>query len=136
VEDIPELIDMFVKSLAQKHGKVIYKISKLVSEALKKYSWPGNIRELENVIEHAVIVSNSDTIKLKDINPSIANKDVRSTQKEDILVSLQEAERDHILKALKLTNWQIHGETGAANILGINPNTLRSRIKKLNIQKS
>jgi PAS domain S-box-containing protein len=135
VEDIPELINMFVKNLAQRHGKTINKISKLVNEALIKYSWPGNIRELENVIEHAVIVASSDTIKLKDITPGIAGKASRTILDKDSLVSLQEAERDHILKALKLTNWQIHGETGAANILDINPNTLRSRMKKLNIIK-
>lgn len=135
VDDIPELIDLFVKRIAKKHGKAIIKISKLVSEELKKYSWPGNIRELENVIEHAVIVSNSDTIKLKDINPAIVNNETISSKNKEALVSLQEAERDHIIKALKLTQWQIHGETGAANILGINPNTLRSRMKKLNIVK-
>ena len=135
VDDIPELIDLFVKRIAKKHGKTITKISKLVSEELKKYLWPGNIRELENVIEHAVIVSNSDTIKLKDINPAIVTEDTRLNKNKEALVSLQEAERDHILKALKLSKWQIHGETGAANILEINPNTLRSRMKKLDIVK-
>jgi DNA-binding NtrC family response regulator len=135
VEDIPELIDLFVKRIAKKYGKTIIKISKLVNEELKNYSWPGNIRELENVIEHAVIVSTSDTIKIKDINPAIINKVSKLINKKENIVSLQEAERSHILKALKLTNWQIHGETGAANILGINPNTLRSRMKKLNIRK-
>ena len=135
VEDIPELIDIFIKKLAQKHGKAIHKISKLVSEALKKYSWPGNIRELENVIEHAVIVSNSDTIKLKDINPTIVNKESTTSPMQHKILSLQEAEREHIFKALKQTNWQIHGDSGAAELLGINPSTLRSRMKKLDIVK-
>ncbi len=97
-EDIPELIDFFIKRIAQKHGKDIRKISKLVIGELKKYSWPGNIRELENVIEHAVIVTNSDIIKLKDINPAIVN-DTRLNKNKKAFVSLQEAERDHILKA-------------------------------------
>jgi transcriptional regulator with PAS, ATPase and Fis domain len=135
IEDIPELIDVFVKKTSKAYGKTINKISKLVSNELKKYSWPGNIRELKNVIEHAVIVSTSDTIKLKDLNPYIVNEDTRKNKNKEALVSLQEAERDHILKALKLCKWQIHGETGAANTLGINPNTLRSRMKKLNIVK-
>ncbi len=135
VEDIPELIDMFVKNLAQKHGKTINKISKLVIEELKKYSWPGNIRELENVIEHAVIVSTSDTIKIKDINPSIVNKELSTSKKQLEILSLQDAEQEHILKALKQTNWQIHGNNGAAELLGINPSTLRSRMKKLDIIK-
>ena len=135
IEDIPDLIDLFVKKASKNYGKTIIKISKLVSDQLKKYSWPGNIRELENVIEHAVIVSNSDTIKLKDINPAIVNEDTRLNKNKEALVSLQEVERNHILKALKLSKWQIHGDTGAAIILGINPNTLRSRMKKLNIVK-
>ncbi len=135
VEDIPGLLDGFLKKYALKHGKHINKISKLVVDELMKYHWPGNIRELENVIERAIIVSNSDTIKAKDINLLIDKKTRSERQKPDSIIPLEEAERDHIVKALNHTNWQIHGSTGAAELLGINPSTLRSRIKKLNINK-
>lgn len=132
-EDIHELADIFIKKYAKKHGKNISKISKLVIDELKKYSWPGNIRELENIIDRAVIVSNSDTIKLKDIKLTIHKKSKLPENSQ--IISLQEAEINHILQALKQSNWQIHGSNGAAEMLGINPNTLRSRIKKFNITK-
>jgi DNA-binding NtrC family response regulator len=71
-KDIPELIDYFVKHFAKKHIKKINKVSKLVVSELTNYPWPGNIRELENVLERAVIVCNTNTIKIKDIGPVIA----------------------------------------------------------------
>lgn len=134
-EDIPELIEMFVKQYSGKHRKSIKKVSKLVVEELKKYHWPGNIRELENIIERAVIVANSDTIKIKDLSPAIANQSKNKTQKPDEITTLESMEKEHILKALKFTKWQVHGKNGAAELLGINPSTLRSRMKKLNITK-
>jgi transcriptional regulator with PAS, ATPase and Fis domain len=135
-KDIPELIDYFVKHFAKKHIKKINKVSKLVVSELTNYPWPGNIRELENVLERAVIVCNTNTIKIKDIGPVIAEPNqTRRSNKRDIL-PLEEAEREHILRALIHTNWKIHGTSGAAELLGINPSTLRSRIKKLNITKS
>ena len=102
---------------------------------LVKYSWPGNIRELENVLERAVIVCNSDTIKVRDLSPIISEDKKRTTDLKDKMLTLEEIERDHIVKALLSTNWQIHGAGGAAEILGINPSTLRSRMKKLNINR-
>jgi len=135
VEDIPELIDVFVKQFAKKHIKPIIKVSRLVIEELSKYSWPGNIRELENVLERAVIVSNTDTIKVKDLSPAIAKSKISTENGGKTLLKLEDAEREHILKALNQTNWQVHGPGGAAEILGINPNTLRSRMKKLDITR-
>jgi len=135
MEDIPEMIEVFLKRFSKKHTKVITKVSKLVIEELKRYKWPGNIRELENVIERAVIICNFDTIKIKDIKPIVSqNVDLKAPKNEKIL-KLEDAEREHILKALKHTNWQIHGYKGAAELLGINPSTLRSRMKKLDITK-
>ncbi|MCD4736001.1 MAG: sigma 54-interacting transcriptional regulator [Bacteroidales bacterium] len=133
VEEIPDLIDVFVKRYAKKHGKYIKQVSKLVIEELKKYKWPGNIRELENVIEHAVIVCNSDTIKMKDMNPFISGRDHKTSKAVQEIVSLEEAEKLHITKALDKCKWQVHGKNGAAELLEINPSTLRSRMKKLNI---
>jgi len=135
IEDIPELIDVFVKQFSVKYRKQITKVSKLVIEELKKYTWPGNIRELENMIERAVIISNSDTLKVKDLSLVIENSRNSKNKQNSKITTLEDAEREHILKALKLTEWQIHGTSGAAEILGINPSTLRSRMKKLHITK-
>jgi len=135
-EDIPELIEIFVKHYAKKHLKSISKVSRLVINELKKYEWPGNIREMENIIERAVIVANSDTIKLKDLTPVITDESSNKQKNPKQITSLEDAERSHILKALKHTNWQIHGSNGAAELLGMNPSTLRSRIKKLSITKT
>lgn len=133
-EDIPEFIDLFVQKFAKEHGKTVAKISKTVMDQMMDYHWPGNIRELENVIERAIIICDSDTLKLKDVPLQLkGSKDTNS--KFGKITTLENAERDHIMKALKASDWKIHGHGGAAEILGINPNTLRSRMKKLNISK-
>jgi len=135
-EDIPGLIDVFVKQYSHKHGKSIRKISKVAMEELCNYSWPGNIRELQNIIERAIIISNSDTIKHKDIASLPGDIEKPEVSKEYRIDTLQNAERAHIIRALDKTEWKVHGKTGAAELLGINPNTLRSRMKKLDIYKS
>ena len=135
-KDIRELIDFFVKRFAKKHLKKITKVSKLVVNELTNYPWPGNIRELENVLERAVIVCNADTIRIRDIGPVISEPNQTTKSNKRDILHLEEAEREHILRALNHTNWKIHGTSGAAELLGINPSTLRSRIKKLNITKS
>jgi PAS domain S-box-containing protein len=134
-EDIPDLIDFFVKQFARKHGKSVQKISQLVFDELSEYSWPGNIRELQNVLERAVIVCNSNTIKSKDIAKLSTAREKRNLAHEEGIDTLENIERTHIERALKFTKWKIHGKEGAAELLGINPNTLRSRMKKLNIVK-
>jgi formate hydrogenlyase transcriptional activator len=96
-------------------------------DALQGYSWPGNIRELENVIERAVINAQSKTLQV-DLPKT-------STFVIDEHKSLEEVEREYILRILDKTNWRIAGPDGAAAILGINPSTLRSRIQKLGITK-
>ncbi len=134
IEDIPEFTELFVQKYARKHGRSIQKISKTVLNQLKAYHWPGNIRELENVIERAIIICESDTLKIKDI-PLFAQLKSTEKVKENRMLTLQDAEREHIIRALKACSWKVHGTGGAANILGINPNTLRSRMKKLGIRK-
>jgi PAS domain S-box-containing protein len=133
--DIPLLIDLFVKRYALKHRKAIIKVTRQVIDELSHYPWPGNIRELENVIERAVIISTSDTLKMKDIYPEFYKPGNDKKTEKGTFLTLEEEERKHILKALEKTNWQIHGSKGAATLLGINPSTLRSRMKKLGIVK-
>jgi len=134
-EDIPEFVEHFVQLYARKHYKSIKKVSRLVVDELTKYHWPGNVRELENILERAVIVSDSDTIKLKDISLFKHQKDKDSNRHPGQFSTLERMEREHITTVLQHCNWQVHGPKGAGQILGINPNTLRSRMKKLGISK-
>ena len=101
-------------------------------QKLRDYSWPGNVRELENVIERAVINSSGPRLRLADDLAGPAPKQLAAPS----LKSMQETEKDHILRVLDQTSWRIDGAKGAALILDMNPSTLRSRMRKLGIQKS
>jgi len=130
VEDIPLLVQFFVDNAAKRLGKSIEEIPQSVMQKLQAYPWPGNIRELENVIERAVINTSGPKLRLADNLSGPAGKKMRPTFK-----SLQEIEKDHIQEVLQFTKWRIEGAKGAAQILAMNPSTLRSRIRKLCIQK-
>jgi DNA-binding NtrC family response regulator len=131
-EDIPQLVRHFVAKYNAKIGKQIETVSKDTLETLQKYRWPGNVRELESVIERAVIVSQGTTLKVMDhFNISYT---VDEPKKED-LKAIIDLECDHIRQVLKKTNWRIAGEKGAAVILGLNPSTLRARIRKYGISR-
>jgi transcriptional regulator with GAF, ATPase, and Fis domain len=125
LEDIPNLVWKFVDEFGQKMGKKIRRITSRDLEMLKAYSWPGNIRELRNVIEHALIVCKEDTLKI----PPLAG----ALTKDITPLTLAEAERGHILATLKATHGRIKGKGGAAELLRLNPSTLYSRMRKLNI---
>ena len=132
--DIPLLDQFFVHQFGEKYNKTIHEISKHDIEQLREYDWPGNIRELENVIESAVIRSRGK----KMIIPKLVNIDISKnrTGLYRQIDTLEEMDRKHILDILELCNWQISGEDGAAAKLGLHPNTLRSRMVKLGISKS
>ena len=130
-EDIPLLVEHFVRKFSKKVGKPIETIPRKVMENLEAYHWPGNIRELENIIERAVIVSSGDRLELGDW---FISKDTLS-EKYSGIAPLKDAERAHIIKALEFTSWRVSGEKGAAKILNINPQTLVSRMKKLGITR-
>ena len=130
-EDIPLLVNHFVKKYSAKTGKHIESVSQHIIDILQAYPWPGNVRELENVIERAVVVSPGKQLKLDDWLP---RPEVESVEEQSTL-GLEEMERNHILKVLKQTDWRISGEKGAAKILNINASTLRSRIEKLQIKR-
>ena len=104
-------------------------------ESLQGYEWPGNIRELRNVLERAIITSTGSNLQLpgKLSQYKVTNND--NSRKEAAILSLEEVERNHILNTLQKTNWQISGIKGATTILKMNPSTLRSRIKKLGLKK-
>jgi PAS domain S-box-containing protein len=129
-EDIPLLAQYIVERASKRLGKPVEQIPEIVVEKLQAYFWPGNVRELENVIERAVINSSGPKLRLAD---ELAGP-VRNPASPP-LKSLQEVEKDHILMVLESTNWRIDGAKGAALILDMNPSTLRSRMRKLGIQK-
>ncbi len=130
IEDIPILVEHFVDKYTSKHGKKIQYISDEAMDFLHTYNWPGNIRELENLIERAVILSPSISLQIPDINPSPNKQLIRASD-----LSLQSVLRTHILKVLRKSNWKIDGAEGAAVALGLKPSTLRDRMKKLGIKR-
>ncbi len=135
-EDIPELIEFFTQQFLKKYEKHITGISRQTYTILSKYDWPGNIRELQNIIERAVISAKGDTLKINGIlDDSVTVAKPSGNSHEQSVIRLSDVERAHIIKVLDQCNWRIHGEKGAATLLDINPSTLRSRMKKLDIQQ-
>lgn len=132
VTDIPLLARFFLDKYAKKFGKRIDEIAAGSLEHLLKYSWPGNVRELQNVVERAVILSPGPRLEVGLLSPPSA--DAGTPVKR--LGTLEGVERDHILRVLEETGWVISGPKGAAAVLGMNPNTLRSRMVKLGISKT
>jgi formate hydrogenlyase transcriptional activator len=132
-EDIPLLVQHFVQQTAGRMRKTIATVPWETMEALIHYRWPGNIRELENVIERAVILSPGPVLRLslRDLESRIAPG--QSTNRQQ---TLQEVERTHILRTLKETRWILSGPSGAASRLGLNRSTLYFRMKKLGIARS
>jgi len=132
-EDIPLLVRHFVQRFAARMGKTIDTISPGTMDALTGYSWPGNIRELENVIERAVILSSGPVLRVfrQDLKTRVV-----PGHTGDRVQTLEEVERNHILKTLKETRWTLSGPTGAAERLGLNRSTLYFRMKKLGIARS
>ncbi len=124
-EDIPLLVWAFVHELGAKMGKNITRISSQEMTALQQHAWPGNIRELRNVIEHALIFSRNETLQFR--LPTIPHCGSGGS------LTLQEVESQHIIQVLRSTNWRVDGPKGAARLLGLNPNTLHSRMRKLGI---
>ncbi|MDO9270008.1 MAG: sigma 54-interacting transcriptional regulator [Methylobacter sp.] len=132
VADIPLLARFFLTKYAKKLGKRFDDIDPAGLDHLRQYSWPGNVRELQNVIERAVILSQSSLLDIAPLQPSRAHPEAAT----DKLRTLEAVEREHIIRTLEATNWQISGAKGAAAILGMNPNTLRSRMLKLGISRA
>ncbi len=126
-EDIPLLVEHFVNTYARKFGKNISSVSPRTLEDLESHSWPGNIRELANVIERAVIHTHGSVLQVVDhFKPVIETVPTET---------LEEVEREYIVRTLENTGWRIEGPHGAAKILGLNPSTLRTRMLKLGIQR-
>jgi formate hydrogenlyase transcriptional activator len=129
-EDIPLLVRHFVEHFACRMNRAIETIPSETMQALIDYAWPGNIRELQNVIERAVILSPGSILEVPLQSLTTRVTPVQSSGKHR---TLEEAEREHILATLKDTNWVLSGPKGAATRLGMNRSTLQFRMKKLGI---
>ena len=129
LDDIPFLVDFYVRKISKRMGKTIETIPVNVMGALQNYHWPGNVRELENVLERAVINSSGSKLRLVD-ELKKPLKELRISQK-----TLESVERDYIVQTLEQTGWKVGGKNSAAEILGLDRSTLRARMRKLDIQK-
>jgi chemotaxis protein methyltransferase CheR len=130
IEDIPLLVDFYVKKISRRLGKTIEVIPVKVMNAMQDYHWPGNVRELENVLERAVINSSGPKLRLVD-ELKMSLKDSGKSKK-----TLEAVERDYIIQTLDQTHWKVGGRNSASEILGLDRSTLRARMRKLNIQKN
>jgi PAS domain S-box-containing protein len=152
-DDIPLLVHFLVNKFAPRVGKRLDGVSRETMWRLQEYPWPGNVRELENVLERAVILATGPTLEVApDLLSAPANAGPAEARAQpegsssatsaapqapgQPLPRLETVERDHIVAVLRHTNWVITGPRGAATVLGLNPSTLRSRIKKLGITRS
>ncbi|MDO9109660.1 MAG: sigma 54-interacting transcriptional regulator, partial [Desulfatirhabdiaceae bacterium] len=129
MEDIPLLVNFYIKKISKRMGKTIEMIPAGVMNELQNYNWPGNVRELENVLERAVINSSGPKLRLAD-ELKKPSKGLRVSKK-----TLDEVERDYIVQTLEQTHWKIGGKNSASEILGLDRSTLRGRMRKLGIQK-
>ena len=131
-EDIPLLVNFFVAKFNKKIGRAFETVERETLKVLQEYDWPGNVRELENVIERAVISSQGASLRVLDRfeTSRLAGDDAGQDVK-----ALGEMERDYIIQVLQKTSWRIEGKAGAAIIVGLNPSTLRGRMRKYGIRR-
>jgi transcriptional regulator with GAF, ATPase, and Fis domain len=128
-EDIPLLVNYFIDKISKRLGKTIGMVPVNVMDALQTYHWPGNIRELENVLERAVINSSGPKLHLVD-ELKKPNKNLANTNR-----TLEDVEREYILRVLEETHWKVSGKNSASEILGLDRSTLRARMRKFDIRK-
>ena len=146
--DVPLLAHFFLDRYARELGKQIDGISPATMERLIAYDWPGNVRELSNMMERAVVLARGPVIDFgSDLPPTATAKSGKASPRPPAPVApadandragsrtLEDVERQHVLDTLDRTSWRIEGPDGAASVLGLNPSTLRSRIKKLGLQR-
>jgi len=130
LDDIPLLVNFFVDKISKRLGKFIEMVPVNVMDLLQNYHWPGNIRELENVLERAVISSSGHKLRLVD-ELKKSHRDLITPKQ-----SLADVEREYIIQVLEQVNWKVSGKDSAAEILGLNRSTLRARMRKFNIRKT
>lgn len=159
-EDIPQLAMFFLSRFSRRFGRQLEGIAQETIDLMMNYHWPGNIRELQNLIERGVVLTNGSALMIdRSLLPATQVQQIKLAKSEDQLMviasaatqptpgslvapplpspstSLNELQRQHILNILAQTNWVIEGDSGAAKMLNLHPNTLRSRLKKMGIQR-
>jgi len=140
-EDIPLLVRYFVQKFSRRMNKTVLYVPSDAMDALVSYAWPGNIRELENLIERAVLLSPAKDLRvpLSELRNAqgapVAEQAAPVSLTTASISTLEEMERQHIMRALRQTEWRIAGARGAANILGMKRTTLQARMRKLGIRR-
>jgi len=145
-EDIPLLVRYFVQKFSRRLNKAVEYIPAEAMDALSNYSWPGNVRELENLIERAVLLSPGKELRIPiaelksaaavaSPGVSFSASLISSSSSASPISTLEEAERQHILRALRQTEWRVAGPKGAASLLGMKRTTLQARMRKLGIRR-
>ena len=134
-DDLPALVRYLVDRLGRDLGKPIAHIAPGTYQALERYDWPGNIRELENVLQQAIIVSHEGVLDLSAFVGESMQVETSPRTPPNGSRSLVDVERDHIQLVLETVGWRIEGVAGAAQVLGLRPSTLRTRMRKLGIQR-
>ncbi|PYM93251.1 MAG: hypothetical protein DME08_19670 [Candidatus Rokuibacteriota bacterium] len=138
--DIPQLVMFFLARFAKKFGKRIENVRDDTMQRLVQYSWPGNVRELQNIVERAVVLTRGPVLELDgSVLPLASVAPTAELPATDGArarsATLEEVERGHIVATLEQMGWVIDGPRGAAHILALHPNTLRSRMEKLGIKR-
>jgi formate hydrogenlyase transcriptional activator len=136
IEDVPLLVRYFAQKLSRRMNKRIETVPEESMNAMMKYHWPGNIRELENFVERAVILTKGTNLNAPVWELDFETAAAVDASTNDRPTTMEDAEREHILEALRTTGWTISGPNGAATRLGMKRTTLQSRIKKLGITRS
>ncbi len=142
-EDIPALVHYLIARAAREIGKHIESVSRRTLDRLVAYDWPGNIRELQNVLERAVVLATGPVLE---VEPEFLRREpavgvatavpAPSAEASAACASLEDASKAHLLRALERCDWRVEGPTGAAHMLGLKPSTLRSQMKKLCLQRT
>ena len=137
-EDIPLLVNHFVQIYSQRMHKSIEHVSMECMNAMLTHSWPGNVRELQNLVERAVILSPGKLLRvpLAELNQTNSLEDNSAQSTDSRVVTLKDAEREHIIQALAETNWIIGGIKGAAARLGLKRTTLASKMRRMGISRA
>jgi transcriptional regulator with GAF, ATPase, and Fis domain len=135
-DDIPILATHFIQKISRRIGKQMSVVSKYVLEQILNYDWPGNIRELEHIIERSILLSDDDVLDRIDLPERQRKPTSESTESVSGVKTIQENEREHIIEVLKKCKGRVSGTAGAAAHLGIPPSTLASKLKRLGIMRS
>ena len=133
-DDIPILTDHFIAHYSKKYNKPVTGVSTDVLDQMRDYQWPGNVRELEHFIERSVLMTKGTVITEAKLQKRPAPRENTNQNRDDRIKTIEENERDYIIKVLKKCNGRIRGPGGAAVLMGLPPTTLHSKMKKLGIK--